>query len=178
MANLFLPNGKVQALDLLYGASKTSLETQIATLNASISSAQATLTALTSAGGYSGTITSNSVKSSGDINYNNNTSLISQMATLNGYRTSGSFLGTSSQWVNIYTLPSTVRGFFNVSVAPGNITGLYFFEVTSGVSNASLTPIITLNATYGSVRLALNIIQVQTPYNSSSGTGRWYVLLM
>jgi len=104
--------------------------------------------------------------------------LISQIATLNGYRTSGSFLGTSGSWVNIYTLPGTVRGFFNVSVAPGNITGLYFFEVTSGVSNASLTPIITLNATYGSVRLASNIIQVQTPYALGSGTGRWYVLLM
>ena len=100
------------------------------------------------------------------------------METLNGYRTSGAFLGTGSQWINIYTLPSTARGFFNVSVAPGNITGLYFFEVTSGVSNASVTPIIALNATYGSVRLALNIIQVQTPYGSASGTGRWYVMLI
>ena len=53
-----------------------------------------------------GTLTAN-----GDLRYNGSTSLTSQMATLNGYRTNGNFLGTSHGWVSFFTIPSNARAF-------------------------------------------------------------------
>ena len=70
-----------------------------------------------------------------------------------------------------------MQGALNVAVYPGNITGLYFFEYTTGLTDPSLTAIIALNATYCSLQLSSSIIQVKTPYSTANGNGTWYVSL-
>ena len=155
------------------------MATQIATLNTSVSSAQATLDTttatatvanltangamsiasnvdatvanLTGSTGYTG-----GLKVSGDITYNSGKSLISQMATLNGYKTSGTISSTTS-FQTVYTPSSGTRGFITLtSSSNGMITA--FFEYTNNITYPCL------------VQLAISGNAQQPVLTSSSST--------
>ena len=81
-----------------------------------------------------GTCTTN-----GDIKYNNNTSLMTQMSTLNSYKTSGTISGTSTLQT-IYTVALGTRGFITViAMAPNYNMFMGFFEWTTSGTYQSLT---------------------------------------
>ena len=95
---------------------------------------------------YSGNLTLAGVlTATGDIVYNSGKSLTSQMATLNGYKTSGTFASTTS-WQTIYTMnySSGSRGFITVY---GQFNGpnygmiTCFFDGVNNISYPSLTQI-------------------------------------
>jgi hypothetical protein len=113
--------------------------------------------------------TGTSITASGDIKYNGTTSLTSQMATLNGYKTGGTISTTAANtWQTIYTLTSTSRGWLTASVYPGNTFGLAFFEMWVGLTNPSLTTMIPFNSSYISIQLSGTAIQVKTPTAGAS----------
>jgi hypothetical protein len=125
------------------------------TANSANSTATATQTALanlTGSTGYTG-----NVKVSGDIIYNNNNkSLTSQIATLNGYRTSGTIASTTTFQI-VYTPSSGTRGFITLtSSSNGMITA--FFEYTNNITYPCL------------VQLAISGNAQQPVLTSSSST--------
>jgi hypothetical protein len=84
--------------------------------------------------------TGTSITASGDVKYNGTTSLTSQMATLNGYKTSGS-IGATTSFQTIF-IPSNSRGIITaITTGGGSNAGMVmaFFEFTNGNTNPSLT---------------------------------------
>jgi hypothetical protein len=89
----------------------------------------------------SATAAGTSITASADIKYNGTTSLTTQMATLNGYKTSGSIAATTT-FQTIFTWAASTRGFITViAVAPNYSMFAGFFEGTSNGSYNSLTQI-------------------------------------
>ena len=84
---------------------------------------------------------SGNLTAGGDLNYNGSTSLTTQVATLNGYKTSGTFSATTT-FQTIFTWASPARGFITM-LGSGANTGMLtcFFEGTGGQSFPSLTQI-------------------------------------
>ena len=87
----------------------------------------------------SATAAGTSITASGDIKYNGTTSLTTQMATLNGYKTSGSIAATTT-FQTIFTWASGTQGFITM-IGSGTATGMMccFFEGLSGLSYPSIT---------------------------------------
>ena len=105
---------------------------------------------------------------SGDLKYNGSTSLTSQMATLNGYETSGTFSGTTS-WQTIFSFLN-VRGFIVItSGSPSNSMITAMFEHTYNLTYPSLTLIASSG---NNNQLALN-----TSSTSSGGTQNVFIQL-
>ena len=174
----FRVNGNAEIIgDVLYGLGGTSL-TNIVNSKAPILNPS-----------FTGTVLS----TLGDIKYNGATSLTTQMATLNGYKTSGT-ISVSSTYQTLYTVAQGTRGFITiVAIAPFYNMFMGYFEWTTSGSYQSLTRIAqsdnsvqanlnTTNAStagtiYLSVQQASNTgpIQAMLP---SIGTINWYVSLI
>ena len=142
------------------------------------------------------TQTGTSITATGDIKYNGSTSLTSQMATLNGYKTSGTFASTTT-FQNLYAMSYTPgsRGIITVvgqSGGPNYGMISAFFEGTSAQSYASITQIACsgnnaqaainpTNATTGGTQTIFlqmsgsNVIQVKT---SAAFNVNWFVTLL
>jgi hypothetical protein len=138
-----------------------------------------------------------SITASGDIKYNGSTSLTAQMATLNGYKTSGTFAATTT-FQTIYTM-NYISGTRGIITVTGQLGGpnygmiACFFEGTNNVSFPSLTQIAcsgnssqsSINSsnvsTGGTQTIFLQLtgtagaIQVKT---ASNFTVNWYVTLL
>ena len=104
---------------------------------------------------------SGNLTAGGDLDYNGSTSLTTQVATLNGYKTSGTFSATTT-FQTIFNFSGT-RGFITM-IGSGANTGMLtcFFEATYGQSFSSLTQI----ACSGSAAQAL----LNTTNSTSAGT--------
>ena len=133
----------------------------------SVSTNSLTTGGLVSTAGLSatGTGTFGSLQATGDLVYNAGKSLVSQMATLNNLRTSGTLTSTTA-WQTFYSFAGGTRGFVVVS---SGITGMCmgFFEWT--VAWPSLTLLATsYNATQGNLN---------SPGTSSAGTQQLFMQL-
>ena len=144
-----------------------------------------TTTVVASAG-----INTTTVVASGDLKYNGSTSLTTQIATLNGYKTSGTFAATTA-WQTFFTFPSGTRGFVTVIGAAGNLGMMMgLFEGTSGQTYGSLTQLAasgnnnqavlnTTNASTGGTQVVFiqNVIssfQIQVRV-ATACTVSWYI---
>ena len=137
------------------------------TANSANSVATSTQTAVANLTGSTGYI--GSVKVSGDIIYNNNKSLTSQIATLNGYKTSGTFSGTTS-WQTIFSC-ANVKGFIAITSGSPNLSMITaFFENATNTTYASLT----LIASSGNN----NQLTLNTSNTSSGGTQNVFIQLV
>ena len=86
----------IVANSIVIGAQTTATSTQTAVAN------------LTGSTGYIG-----GLKLTGDITYNSGKPLTSQVATLNGYKTSGTFSSTTT-FQTVYTIPTGTQGFITL----------------------------------------------------------------
>ena len=145
-----------------------------------------------------GGINTTTLTASGDLKYNGSTSLTAQMATLNGYKTSGSFLSNTT-FQTIFTPSSAVasRGFITVATSGGGANSgmvMAFFEYSSGNTYPSLTQLALSGNTFpqatitgpntcnGSQVVFLQMLQssgypIQVKANSSM-TVYWYITFM
>ena len=126
---------------------------------------------------------------SGDVKYNGTTSLTTQMATLNGYKTTGSISGTTS-FQTIYNINGNSGFIIVFAGAPNNsnITALfctganYCLTQIASAGNANQTALNTTNAASGGTcNLTIQqlnntgAIQAKVPANS---TISWQVFIM
>jgi hypothetical protein len=139
-----------------------------------------------------------SITALGDIKYNTSTSLTSQMATLNGYKTSGSISATTS-FQTIYTVAQGTRGIITVvcNSAPGTVMALFEWETASNTFamltqlafSAGSSPGFPFAATApntsssGSQTVFLQMALVSSNAaiqmkSSTAGTANWYVTLL
>ena len=133
---------------------------------------------------------------SGDLKYNGTTSLTTQMATLNGYKTSGS-ITSNTTFQTVYTITSGTRGFSTLVSQGNNCIIMAFFEFTTGTTYASLTQLAQAGNNYqtsapsapntasgGTVGMTIQLLNATntTPYiqvkTTNTGTVYWYVSLI
>ena len=122
---------------------------------------------------YTGNLTLAGVlTAAGDIVYNSGKSLISQIGTLNGYKTSGSLSATTS-FKTAYTLTTSSRGFIAVN-AVGNPYGMVkaYFEYLNGSSNPTLTQLAFSGGGAATYPLAANV-----PNTAAMGTQNIFLRL-
>jgi hypothetical protein len=143
-----------------------------------------------------GTVTSGTgvitptVTATGDIKYNTSTSLTSQMATLNGYKTSGSISATTT-FQTIYTITTSGQGIITVSGTSPSYLGMVmgFFQWLPNGSNASLTQlaasgngaqaVLAPNTFTGTNAVSFNISGVNLQVKALAPTTlNWYITFL
>ena len=133
-----------------------------------------------------GTCTTN-----GDIKYNNNTSLTTQMATLNSYKLSGTLSATTA-FQTIYTLSTSCQGIVTACSANSAYMGMCmgFFQWYYNGTNATLTQLAacgngtpaalqTPNTITGTNNITIQIsgLNIQAKSSTSSPI-QWYITFL
>ena len=131
----------------------------------------------------SGGISTTTLTASGDLKYNGTTSLTTQMATLNGYKISGTF-SANTTYQTIYTLPTTgIRAFVNACCTTSPYVFLLCFVEWEPSTYPSITQLAwsgTTAPTYPLVAVAPNTCNVGTQtvfMQLSSGSNPSYIQL-